>query len=45
VIGSYTQIETSENGSHMGSCPDCGGQVVHENGCLNCHSCGFSRCS
>jgi ribonucleoside-diphosphate reductase alpha chain len=45
VIGNYTQIETSENGSHMGSCPDCGGQVVHENGCLNCHSCGFSRCS
>jgi ribonucleoside-diphosphate reductase alpha chain len=45
VIGNYTQIETSESGSLMGSCPDCGGQVVHENGCLNCHSCGFSRCS
>jgi ribonucleoside-diphosphate reductase alpha chain len=45
VISSYTHIETSDAASGMGSCPDCGGQIVHENGCLNCHSCGFSRCS
>jgi ribonucleoside-diphosphate reductase alpha chain len=29
----------------MGSCPDCGGTVEHEGGCLVCHGCGFSRCS
>ncbi|MHB9073080.1 MAG: vitamin B12-dependent ribonucleotide reductase [Desulfobaccales bacterium] len=29
----------------MGSCPDCGGAVEHEGGCLVCHGCGFSRCS
>ena len=45
VISNFTKIEVEENDPGMGSCPDCGGQVVHENGCLTCHSCGFSRCS
>jgi ribonucleoside-diphosphate reductase alpha chain len=45
VIINYTQTEIEDEGRVMGSCPDCGGQVVHENGCLTCHSCGFSRCS
>lgn len=45
VISNYTQVEVVEDDRVMGSCPDCGGQVVHENGCLTCHSCGFSRCS
>lgn len=45
VIAGYTRIEMEDAAPGMGSCPDCGGQIVHENGCLNCHSCGFSRCS
>jgi len=29
----------------MGACPDCGGAVEHEGGCIVCRSCGFSRCA
>ncbi len=25
-------------------CPDCGGPLVHGEGCLACAVCGFSRC-
>lgn len=28
----------------MGACPDCGGTIEHESGCLVCRFCGFSRC-
>ncbi len=34
-----------EEGVAMGSCPDCGGAVEHEGGCIVCRACGFSRCS
>jgi ribonucleoside-diphosphate reductase alpha chain len=27
-----------------GVCPDCGDTLVHENGCVTCRSCGFSKC-
>ncbi len=30
--------------SFVGVCPDCGGLLVHENGCASCRSCGYSRC-
>jgi ribonucleoside-diphosphate reductase alpha chain len=29
----------------MGVCPDCSDMLVHEEGCLVCHSCGYSKCS
>ncbi|MFH1655696.1 MAG: vitamin B12-dependent ribonucleotide reductase [Candidatus Omnitrophota bacterium] len=28
----------------VGVCPDCGGALRHEEGCLKCHACGFSKC-
>jgi len=29
----------------MGACPDCGGVVEHEGGCVVCRVCGFSKCA
>ena len=28
----------------VGACPDCGGVIEHEGGCMVCHLCGYSRC-
>jgi len=28
----------------MGACPDCGGAIEHEGGCIVCRLCGFSKC-
>jgi ribonucleoside-diphosphate reductase alpha chain len=28
----------------VGACPDCGGAVEHESGCLVCRFCGYSKC-
>jgi len=28
----------------IATCPDCGGPVRHEGGCVNCTGCGFSKC-
>ncbi|HHY96234.1 MAG TPA: TSCPD domain-containing protein [Firmicutes bacterium] len=44
--GSWDQmavtVDPVEN--HMGACPECGGHLVHESGCLVCHLCGYSKC-
>ena len=29
---------------HVGACPECGGPLAHEEGCLTCHGCGYSQC-
>ena len=28
----------------QGACPDCGGVIEHEGGCMVCRLCGYSRC-
>jgi ribonucleoside-diphosphate reductase alpha chain len=28
----------------MGACPECGGAIQREGGCLVCHNCGFTKC-
>ncbi|MEW6101915.1 MAG: adenosylcobalamin-dependent ribonucleoside-diphosphate reductase [Candidatus Omnitrophota bacterium] len=34
----------AHHGDIIGVCPDCGGAVHHEEGCVKCHACGFSKC-
>ena len=34
----------STKANMVGVCPDCGSPLHHEEGCLKCHGCGFSRC-
>lgn len=29
----------------QGACPECGGAVEHEGGCVVCRSCGYSKCA
>jgi len=32
------------HGEIVGVCPDCGGALRHEEGCVKCHACGFTKC-
>jgi ribonucleoside-diphosphate reductase alpha chain len=29
----------------QGACPECGGAIEHEGGCMVCRSCGYSKCA
>lgn len=33
------------NPNQMGACPECGGHLVHDSGCVTCPYCGYSKCS
>jgi len=45
VLKNLTHTEFNETASMMGVCPECGNVMSHEEGCLNCHACGFSKCN
>ena len=32
------------HGEIVGVCPDCGRALRHEEGCVKCHACGFTKC-
>lgn len=36
-------IQDAENGLKP-HCPECGGELSYEGGCVQCHDCGWSRC-
>ncbi len=44
VLAVEAQIEVKDTEVTMGACPDCGGTMEREGGCLVCRNCGFSRC-
>jgi len=37
-------VSETAKGDIVGVCPDCGGALRHEEGCMKCHACGFSKC-
>ena len=41
---SASKIANRSHGNIVGVCPDCGGALRHEEGCVKCHACGFSKC-
>jgi ribonucleoside-diphosphate reductase alpha chain len=39
-----TTSDFMNDGEIVGVCPDCGGALRHEEGCIKCQACGFSKC-
>jgi ribonucleoside-diphosphate reductase alpha chain len=37
-------LDLNEQVNIVGVCPDCGGALRHEEGCVKCHACGYSKC-
>lgn len=37
-------IEEYEAALAEGVCPECGEELIHEDGCVQCPRCGFSLC-
>jgi ribonucleoside-diphosphate reductase alpha chain len=48
VLANNTQPQMErtmrDTGEFIGSCPDCGSQLEYAEGCVKCHTCGFSEC-
>jgi len=39
-----SSADLDDRGNIVGVCPDCGGALRHEEGCVKCHACGYSKC-
>lgn len=39
-----TPTAAAEQASSGAKCPQCGGELVHEMGCVTCVNCGYSKC-
>jgi len=40
----HISTDFDDQGDIVGMCPDCGGALRHEEGCVKCHACGYSKC-
>lgn len=38
-------LENSNYKSSKAICPECGGEIIHDGGCVTCTNCGWSKCS
>lgn len=45
IIEDKDEIKSNSEVAHYGACPECGSSLSYEEGCVICHSCGFTRCS
>ncbi|MBN2706077.1 MAG: vitamin B12-dependent ribonucleotide reductase [Deltaproteobacteria bacterium] len=43
--GKRDQALHDDSNLAFGACPECGGVVEHEGGCMVCHTCGYSECA
>lgn len=39
-----TQIIKDVRDGLTSTCPECGGELSYEGGCIQCHNCGYSKC-
>jgi ribonucleoside-diphosphate reductase alpha chain len=45
LLHTQGRMEKGAAEANGGACPECGGPVEHEGGCLVCHACGYSECA
>ena len=39
-----TAVKKRASATIVGVCPDCGSALRHEEGCVKCQACGYSKC-
>lgn len=40
-----SEVSIGLEDSKVGKCPECGGKITHQDGCVICPSCGYSKCN
>lgn len=45
ILNEQHATSESKSKTHKETCPDCGAELIHENGCNACKNCGYSKCA